>query len=379
MNKKLLYIYGGLYSPNGMSMMISQKVNYLAENTSYQVYVVLTEHPERRSIYALSNKVHVKTLTINYDDLDTMPFIKKLFCYWRKQRLFRRLLEEYMMELHPDITVSITRREINFLNKIQDGSKKIAEIHFARTYYRQFNNKYLPPNINKWISKKWIGELVDNLKLLDRFVVLTEEDSKNWPELSNVVVIPNFVSSIASKKSECKNKKVIAAGRYSYQKGFDMLINAWKYVNMLHPEWTLEIYGAGNNMAFQTMADELGLSSSVHCNSAVSNIVDIYSDCSIFVLSSRFEGFCLVVLEAMGAGLPIVSFACPCGPRDVIVNGENGLLVDNGNIRDMANKICYMIEHEEERIQMGKNAVICSQKYNKEIIMQQWINLFDSL
>lgn len=379
MAKKILYVYGGFYSPNGMSMMISQKVNYLAENTDNQIYIVLTEHPEKKSIYKLSDKVHVQSMVVNFDDLDTMPFIKKFVCYFIKQWKYKRLLSHYMMELRPDITVSIARREINFITKVNDGSKKIAEIHFSRTYYRQFNNKFFPTFVNKWISKKWVGELIDNLKLLDRFVVLTNEDSRNWAELSNIVVIPNFVSSMPQQKSECKNKRVVAAGRYSYQKGFDLLIKAWKSVNRAHPDWFLDIYGAGNNEAYQTMANEEGLSSSLCCHPAVSNISEIYGQSSIFVLSSRYEGFCLVILEAMGAGLPVVSFKCPCGPKDVIDDGKNGFLVKNGDVEDLANKICYLIEHEDERAIMGKNAVLYSERYNKDIIMQKWIDLFDSI
>lgn len=379
MAKRILYIYGGLYSPNGMSMMISQKVNYLADNTDNQIYIVLTEHPEKKRVYSLSDKVHVKNLVVNFDDLDTMPFLKKVFFYYIKLYKYKRLLGKYMMELRPDVTVSVTRREINFLNEIHDGSKKIAEIHFARTFYRKFDKKILPSFINEWISCKWMNSLIKNLKLLDRFVVLTDEDSYNWPELTNVIVIPNFVSSIPSQKSSCKNKKVIAAGRYSDQKGFDMLIKAWEQVYHIHPDWTLEIYGAGNNIAYQFLADSLNLSSVVHCNSAVSNIYEKYAESAFFVLSSRYEGFCLVILEAMGAGLPVVSFACPCGPRDVIDDGKNGYLAINGNVADLAKKICFMIEHEDERIIMGKMAVQYSAKYNKDVIMKRWIELFDSL
>ena len=378
MAKKILYIYGGLYSPNGMSTIVSQKINYLAENTDNDMYIVLTEHPEKPQIYQLSNKIHRKDLVVNFDDLDAMPFLKKIVCYFVKQRKSRKLITQYLMELRPDITISMTRREINFLSKIKDGSKKVAEIHFARTFYRKFDKKYLPRFVNKLISKMWMNSLIKNLKKLDKFVVLTEEDSKNWPELHNVIVIPNFVSSIPIKKSKCVNKRAIAVGRYSYQKGFDMLIDAWKIVSSYYPDWQLDIYGAGNNIVYQDMANNMGLSS-VHCNTAVSNLFDYYSDCSIFILSSRYEGLALVILEAMRAGLPVVAFSCPCGPRDIIKNGENGLLVENGNVQLLAEKICYLIENENERIRMGSKAVDCVAQYNKDAVMGEWIKLFNSL
>jgi glycosyltransferase involved in cell wall biosynthesis len=379
MAKKILYIYGGLYTPNGMSAIISQKINYLAENTDYDMYIVLTEHPEKKMFYQLSDKVHRKDIVLNFDDLDTMPLFKKMIYYWIKQRKYKRMLTQYLMELRPDITVSITRREINFLTKIKDGSKKIAEIHFARTYYRQLNLSFLPKRVNKWISKIWMNNLIRSLKQLDRFIVLTNEDKQNWTELDNVSVIPNFVTSVSMDKSDCNMKRVIAVGRYSWQKGFDMLISAWQIVYQSHPEWLLDIYGDGDSDTYQTIADNLGLSSVIHCNHAIRDIYHEYVKSSIFVLCSRFEGLPLVLIEAMGAGIPVVAFSCPCGPRDLIRNGYNGLLVENGNVNELADKIITLIENEDLRYHMGMNAVPSTALYTRDKVMLQWIKLFDEL
>ena len=377
MAKKILYIYGGLYTPNGMSAIISQKINYLAENTDNEMYIVLTEHPEKKTFYQLSDKIHRKDIVLNFDDLDTMPLVKKIVCYWIKQRKYKRMLTQYLMELRPDITVSITRREINFLTKIKDGSKKVAEIHFARTFYRQFHSSILPKRANKWISKIWMNNLIRNLKQLDRFIVLTNEDKQNWTELDNVSVIPNFVTSVSMGKSDCNLKRVIAVGRYSWQKGFDMLINAWQTVYKSHPEWLLDIYGDGDSDAYQTIADNLGLSSVVRCNTAIRDIHKEYIRSSIFVLSSRYEGLPLVLIEAMGAGLPVVAFSCPCGPKDLIVEGHNGLLVENGNVQQLAAQLLYLINHECDRKSMGEKAVESVNCYTKDIVMKRWVELFN--
>ena len=379
MAKKILYIYGGLYTPNGMSAIISQKINYLAENTDNEMYIVLTEHPEKKTFYQLSDKIHRKDIVLNFDDLDTMPLVKKIICYWIKQRKYKRMLTQYLMELRPDITVSITRREINFLTKINDGSKKVAEIHFARTFYRQFHSSILPKRANKWISKIWMNNLIRNLKQLDRFIVLTNEDKQNWTELDNVSVIPNFVTSVSIDKSDCNMKRVIAVGRYSWQKGFDMLINAWQIVYKSHPEWLLDIYGDGDSDAYQTIADNLGLSSVVRCNPAIRDMHKEYIRSSIFVLSSRYEGLPLVLIEAMGAGLPVVAFSCPCGPKDLIVEGHNGLLVENGNVQQLAAQLLYLINHECDRKSMGEKAVESVNCYTKDIVMKRWVELFNGL
>ena len=379
MKKKILYIFGGLYTPNGMASIISEKVNYLAENTDFEMYMVLTELLDKPEFYYLSDKVKRANLNINFDELDRMPIFKKAIFYIIKLRKYKKLLTQYLMELRPDITVSITRREINFLTKIKDGSKKVSEIHFARTFYRKIEKRYFPKRVNRWFSKLWMDSLIKNLKDLDKFVVLTHEDMENWPELNNIMVIPNFVSKQSSEKSDCSQKRVIAVGRYSWQKGFDLLIDAWQIVYNRHPDWRLDIYGGGEYSLYQEMADAKHLSSVVHCFPAVQNVYEKYKESGFYVLSSRYEGLPLVIIEAMGAGLPVVAFACPCGPRDLIQDGYNGLLVENGNVEQLADKISFLIENDDMRRSMSYNAAASVAYYTKENIMQHWIKLFDNL
>lgn len=379
MNKKIVYFVGGLLSPNGMGTILSQKINYLAEHTDYDLYMVLTEKAGSPWYYDIHPRVKWVNFDINFDELDIMPFHKKLWHYFLKQRRFKRMFSDYLMKVRPDITVSICRREINFITDIQDGSKKIAEIHFARPFYRKFQKSFFPKFLNEWISKQWIGRFVNKLKRLDKFVVLTEEDSQNWPELNNLVVIPNFVSSTSMLRSSLSNKRVIAVGRYSWQKGFDMLINAWKVVNTRHPDWQLDIYGSGDNALYQKQADGLGLASVVTCHGSVEHVYGKYAESSLFVLSSRYEGFGLVLVEAMGVGLPVVSFACPCGPRDILKDGETGILVSPGDVKGLAEKICFVIEHQDVRQSMGERAITRAKMFTQERVMQQWIKLFENL
>lgn len=377
--KKIVYFVGGLLSPNGMGAILSQKINYLAEHTNYDLYMILTEKAGAPWFYDINPKVKWVNFDINFDELDVMPLYKKVLFYWLKQRKFRQMFTDYLMKVRPDITVSICRREINFINNIKDGSKKVAEIHFARPFYRRFEKPFFPKLINEWISNLWVGSLIKQLKRLDRFVVLTKEDSKNWPELTNLVVIPNFVFSNTSLKSDLSSKRVVAVGRYSWQKGFDMLIDAWKIVSARHPDWHLDIYGSGDNISYQKLADELCLSSSVTCHKSVDHVYEKYSESSIYVLSSRYEGFGLVLVEAMGTGLPVVSFACPCGPRDIIEDGVSGYLVEAGDVRKMAEKICYLIENRDVRESMGQAAIARAGMFSRDQVMHRWIELFESL
>ena len=224
-----------------------------------------------------------------------------------------------------------------------------------------------------------MAQLDKKVQQLDKFVVLTHEDAAYWKGLSNLTVIPNPITIEQGIYSDCTSRQVIAVGRYTYQKGFDLLIPAWKIVNENHPDWTLNIYGGGDKEDLQQMIDNLGLSSTLKLNDPVSQIREKYQQSSIFVLSSRFEGLPLVLMEAMSCRLPSVSFTCPCGPKDIIHDGEDGILCENGNIESLAAGICQLIEDEQLRKEMGKKAAQNIQKFAINRIMQQWDYLFQDL
>lgn len=379
MGKKIVYVVGGLYAPTGMVVILSQKINYLAEHTDYDLYMILTESPEKPWCYKMNPKIKWINFNINFDELDTMPIYKKVYSYFIKQRKYKKAFKEYLMMIRPDITVSALRREINFINDIKDGSKKIGEIHFSRIFYRNFNLHFLPKGINSLLTNLWSKELVKNIKKLDKFVVLTKSDFERWPEIPNKIVIPNFISHFPNQYSSLTNKKVIAVGRYTWQKGFDLLIDAWRVVSNNHPDWTLHIYGLGDKDSFQKLAKEKGIEEKVRCHSYAEDVFEKYRDSSVFVLSSRYEGFGLVLAEAMATGLPSVAFNCPDGPSDIITDGVDGILVENGNTQKLAEGLMYLISHETERGMYGEKARENMRRYDKDTIMQEWINLFETI
>lgn len=377
--RKIVYIIGGLYQPNGMGQVMSSKVNYLADHTDWQMYVVLTERPDLPFFYKMSPKINFVNFGINYDELDTLPLFKKMLAYRKKQSVYKQKLTSYLLEVKPDITVSAVRREINFINDIPDGSRKIGEIHFEKNFYRNFNRRFLPEFINRWITNKWQGALIKELARLDKFVALTEEDASSWNTLSNKVVIPNPLSKFPEVQSNLKNKIVISVGRYDYVKGFDMLIDAWSLVNKRHSDWKLKIVGPGERTLYQEQVKRLGLEQCVCCNGPSNHIYEEMAESSLYVLSSRSEGFGLVLIEAMAVGLPCVAFSCSAGPRSIICDHCTGFLVEKDNIRKLAEGICYMIEHDEKRRQYATQGKIYSNSYRMDIIMQKWILLFKEL
>lgn len=370
--KKILYVLGGNYSANGMSAVITQKMNFLAENTDYELTALMTETSEEPMYYPLHPKIMIVNFDINFDYLDTMPIYKKIWHYRKKQSIYKHKFSDLLQNQHYDIVVSAMRREINFLTRIKDGSKKIGELHFNRQIYRVFNSTLLPQVINRIITSYWQNKLIKTIKRLDKFVVLSKEDAAAWGEFANLVIIPNPIKKYPSQISFCDSKKVIAVGRYTWQKGFDMLIKAWKLVDEKHPDWELHIYGAGDRGSYQKLARH-----GVFCHEAVKDIYSKYMESSIFAFSSRYEGFGIALAEAMSCGLPAVSFACPCGPKDIITN--DGILVEPYDISSFADNICKFIENENLRKEMGMNAHKNMKQYSEKTIMQKWILLFKQI
>ncbi len=221
--------------------------------------------------------------------------------------------------------------------------------------------------------------LVSKLKHLDQFIVLTEEDKKAWAELPNISVIPDPLSFSPTQKSSLSVKRVIAVGRYVYQKGFDLLLQAWATIERQYPDWQLAVFGDGNRTPYEQQMKELGIDDSrCHLYGPTTDIQQEYVNSSLFAFSSRFEGFGMVLVEAMACGLPVVSFDCPCGPKDIVRDSEDGILVENGNIELLAMSLSKMMRDEALRQAMSKAALKNVQRFRIEQIAEQWRNIFES-
>lgn len=376
---KIVYCTPALYMAGGVERVLTLKANYMADVLGYDITIILTEGKEKPLFYPLSRKIKVINLDIDFEALWTCSFFKKIFVYLQKQRIFKKRLTEELIRLKADITVSLLRREINFINDIQDGSRKIGELHVNRANYRNFEAG--DTNIVKRLfAKYWMHNLVSHLKRLDRFVVLTEEDKSSWTELSNVEVIPDPLAFDIDQVSPLTNKRVIAVGRYVYQKGFDLLLHAWKLIEQQHPDWRLVIYGMGERTPYEQLIDKLQIDRTrCHLNGSTSDIKAEYLNSSLFVFSSRFEGFGMVLIEAMACGLPVVSFDCPCGPKDIVRHNEDGLLVPSGNIDALAEAMHQMMLDDSLRQQMAKVAVKNVQRYKLNEVCQHWQKIFERI
>lgn len=373
---RIVYYLPSLYAPGGLERIVTFKANYFAEHfDGYEVYIVTSEQMGKKPHFPLSPKVKHIDLNVVFDWPFNQSALSKLLKYPFRYYRFRKRFTRLLMELRPDITLSTIRRELGFINSIGDGSRKIGEFHVTRHSYGFETRSF----IGQILHRLWERNMLKNLPKLDRFIVLTKEEVGFWPSWDNICVTPNPVIIPTNFQSDCSAQRVIAVGRYDPQKGFDRLIDAWQLVARKHPSWQLSIYGEGSlGSSLQKQIDDLGISDVCTLFPTVDNIAEKYSESSIFVLSSQYEGFGMVIVEAMTCGVPPVSFACPCGPRDIIEDGVDGFLVENGDIEGLAEKICYLIEHDEQRKEMGRLAGLHAQRYQMEQIAKQWKALFEA-
>ena len=374
---KITYCIPSIYQMGGMERVLSLKANYFVENFGYEVHIITTEGGSGTPFFYFHPSIQIHDLDMHF--AVWYPVYKRLFMYIYKHFLYKKRLRQCLYKIKPDITITMQRREIGLIAGMMDGSIKLAESHFYKDIFLRIPSqlsRFLP----LFVWKCWVKQNLRDLNRLARYVVLTKEDRGLWKELDNVEVIPNPITFVPSVFSTCTNYDVIAVGRYIDQKGYDMLITAWKQVTAVYPNWKLHIWGEGElREQLQSQIEMLGLEKSCFLEGRTDNVAEKYAENSIYVLSSRFEGFALVMIEAMACGLPVVAYACPCGPRDLIQDGVNGLLVENGNIHELAQKIIYMIGHEEERKEMGQNAIKSVNRLQIDKVALQWKRLFEKL
>lgn len=376
---KLVYVVPAIYSAGGVERVVTLKASFFAEVFGYDVTIIVTEGQGRESFFPLSDKVRVINLQLDFEDLWNVSFMKKIFLYLQKQRHYKKLLSIELMRLRPDITISVLRREINFINSIHDGSRKIGELHVNRSNYRNFTSRD-SSFIKHLFARYWMNNLISHLKQLDRMVVLTETAKNNWPELSNVTLIPDPLPFKVENVSPLSAKRVISIGRYAYEKGIDLLLRIWAKVQDICSDWALDIYGVGDQTPYRHLFQELGIDDRrCHLYDGLTDVQNAYLNSSLLSLTSRFEGFSLVAIEAMACGVPVVSFDCENGPRNIITDGKNGYLVPPFDIDAYANRLLALMQNEDLRQRMGFEARQTSFQYQIDDIAVRWKALFEEV
>lgn len=377
---RIVYIYPALTTVGGADRVIADKSNYLAEKCGYEVYIITAHQNGQDTSFALSDKIKHIDLDVDFMEQYKHSFFIRGYIYLKMIFLYKRRLTRLLKKLKADFILTTISRDIDFIHTIKDGSIKIAEAHSPKQYLRNLHRLQKKNILYRISGRIWTKRLEKAAKKFKAFVVLTEEDAKSWAKIRPCTVIPNPLPFFPETTSTCTNKRVISVGRLYEEKGFDRLIEAWSMVAAKYPDWKLHIYGEGIlRKNLQHLIQKKELTHSVFLEGPVDNIMDKYLESSIYVMSSRFEGFGMVLIEAMACGLPVVSFNCPVGPATIVKDGVDGFLVENSNSRALAEKLCYLIENENIRTQMGQQGRENVRKFRQENIMQEWIKLFHSL
>lgn len=322
------------------------------------------------SQFRSSNKLWYSFNGCNIHYLNTRNYDAKPHSLKRLLRMLSNYIRIRRFFLNHHYDVIISQSMLNTLLLYLSGIKLnnvLAVEHVKYDYYNDILKK-IRLHVYRQVAK---------------VVVLTKADKneydKSLPQ-EQTVIIPNPVIVPEYFQSRLENKQAIAVGRIQHQKGFDTLTDVFAIVHKKHPDWIVNIYGDGNDREkIEKYIRQRGLESIVILKGRTTDIFSAMREASFFILSSRFEGFGMVIAEAMTQGLPAVSFDCPTGPSDIIQTSINGILVENQNIQAMADAICYMIENPDERMRMGKNAMQMVKKFSGDTIVKKWLNLFNNI
>lgn len=371
---RILYCLDGTFNSGGKERIITGKANRLAAK-GYEVGIFTSEQGGRPDFYPLHGVERFDADVFFSSLKDKNPLVKYLHLKKRKREYLAKL-KKRISEFQPDIVISTNGYEIGIVGKIAGIKKKIIETHFTRWFRLQRNRKGIWGLIDR-IKTHMDLRYVRNYDLL---ICLTQEDRENWKEIRNTKVINNFIENRTEKPTSLEAKRMIAVGRLEYQKGFDRLISAWEIVNRRFPDWRLDIYGNGVlKDSLLSQINESGLSGIIEIHPPEKDIHKEYMASSALVMTSRYEGLPMVMLEAMEAGLPVVSFDFQCGPKDFIENGVNGFIVRNGDIQQLADRICELIQSEDLRKEMGERNFQKAKNNYPDPIIAEWIKIFDYL
>jgi glycosyltransferase involved in cell wall biosynthesis len=361
---KLLYIVPHINNEGGVARVLAIKANYLVENLGYEVHILTQNNGNSPLFYSFNDKIMLHDMVLRGSKLNFL---------WQYKKALYALSER----INPDLIVVADNGLKGYLVPILLGKKTpiIFEMHGTKFIEEKENRNSL---ILKYVLSLKYKYKDFCVKKFDKVVFLSKESSLEW-KVKNGVIISNPLWFSNDRNASLKAKKAIAVGRHSYEKGLDRLVLIWKKVVEIHPEWILTIYGKSkDNFSLKQLVEKLNIDNVIFC-SPVENIDQKYLEASICLMTSRFEGFGMVLIEAMASGLPCVAYDCPCGPRSIINNNKNGFLIENGDEDSFVRAIGALIENENLRIEIGKEAKEDSNKYNVDAIVQTWHAFFSKI
>ena len=370
---RLLYITDALAVHGGLERVLVEKANWLVAHGGYEVCLLTVNQGHHPICFPLHSDVSYDDLNIRFYQQYQMPFWKRPIINHQLHRLFRERLFVKIKEMAPDVIICVRLDYIRDVVRVKSCIPLVFESHSSRLVSRFEGNGLL-----RRLHVLFLQMAVRKAELV---VSLTNGDAEEWRKLTpRVCVIPNVVHLNESETySDCTSKSVIFVGRFSKQKDVGSLLRIWNMVHQRHPDWFLHVYGGYGEEQKSILINIEKMDANILVHEPTSDILEKYKENSILLLTSRYEPFGLVLPEAMSCGLPCVAIDCPYGPAEIITNGVDGFLINNRNSEAFAEKICQLMEDESLRKRMGQSAIGSSQRYQKDGIMQKWINIFVGL
>jgi glycosyltransferase involved in cell wall biosynthesis len=363
---KLLYIVKEINGTTGLERILAIKTNYFIETYNYDVTIVTLNKEVDKPFFEFNDKI--KFINLPQKGLN----ILSRFSQFRK-------INKILNQVKPNI-VLITITDIFGLYLPLFLKKKFIYV------YERHNSKRI--NLEQGLKSKLNSfttilknKLLDRAgKHYDKVVLLSDDHREEWKYLSNLTIINNPLIFYPNDYAKLDNKSVLAVGRHAHQKGFDMLMKSWAKVVNKHKDWTLDVYGEkDNNLSYISIAEKYGITNYVNFHDPVQNIMEVYMESSIYALSSRYEGFPLVLIETMACGVPPVAFNCPFGVEKLINHKQDGLKIEVNNTDDFAESLMYLMENPKIRKEMGMKARKNILRLSPENIFPKWKNLFEEL
>ena len=356
-NKKIAFLITNFSNSGGTERVTSIIANKLQENNWDCSIISCNDGINPK--FDINKKINLISLN---GEKDKNPIIRKINNIKKLEKLY--------MENQYDIIIAVDIALFLYLLPLKKHKevKLLAWEHF---------NCYTVQNIFSKISRKLA------CKYADCIIVLGKNDLENYKNryknINRIEYIYNPLAIDTTNSSNLKNNNVIAVGRLEDQKGFDYLIKAWEQVEKKHPNWNLNIYGNGSKKDELLKLIEDKKLKTVKINNFANNIKEKYQESSIFVLSSRYEGFGLVLLEAQACGLPCISFNCKEGPAEIIDDGINGYLVECYDYMQLANRINELIENQKKLKEFAKQAKKDLYRFDPETVYNNWENLLNNI
>lgn len=359
MNKKICFFSGNIERSGGTERVSTLIANELSRR-GYQVIILSYQFGEK-SFFKLDDNIKLYTL-INDKK------INKLYKELKVRYMLYKFIKEHNVDVIIDIDIYLSLYTVPL--KLFSNLKVISWEHFNLLN-------------NNGVKKRDYARILAS-KFSDKIIVLTKEDEKNYrnkfKSIKNIEYIYNPSPFININLNDTKKEQlIISVGRLTKVKGFDSLIKAWSLIEKENPTWKLYIIGSGEEK--ENLLKDIKRFNLVNIRIIpfTNNILDFYKKASIYVLSSRYEGFPMVLLEAKSCALPIISFNCKTGPKEIITNEVDGILVENQNVKQLAKAMNNLIKNDKVRYSYSMNSKESVEKFSIKNIVDKWEKIINNL